>query len=128
MRFDWKNGLIWIEIEIIYAEQSIKIDNCIVDTGSVSTAIDIDLVNFDYQQPASIHRLVGIGGGTQEVLSQRVDEFRIDRQILKDIKIEFGDLHKELGINGFVGTDILSKFNLTMDFKKQILELYPDQS
>ena len=41
MRFDWKNGLIWIEIEILYAEQNIKIDNCIVDTGSVSTAIDI---------------------------------------------------------------------------------------
>jgi hypothetical protein len=44
MRFDWKNGLIWIEIEILYAGQSIKIDNCIVDTGSVSTAIDIDFV------------------------------------------------------------------------------------
>lgn len=126
MKFHWKNGLILIAIEIIYKEKHIIIDNCVVDTGSVSTAIDIELVEFDYQQPTAIHRLIGVGGGTQEVLSQMINEIRIDQHVIQDVKIEFGDLHRELGINGFVGTDVLSKFILNIDFKHQVLNLFLD--
>ncbi len=70
MNFELKHGLIWITFELIYEGNSVVIDNCIVDTGSAATAIDIDLVNFNYGKSAIVKRLFGIGGGTQEVVSQ----------------------------------------------------------
>jgi len=62
--------------------------------------------------------LFGIGGGEQEVVSQEVDYFKLDHEIFKNINIEFGDLAVDFGINGFVGTDLLSQFLLSIDFKK----------
>ena len=52
MKFAFRQGLIWIPIEIIYEGQAVKIQDCILDTGSATTAIDIDLVAFDYRKPA----------------------------------------------------------------------------
>jgi len=112
MNFELKHGLIWITFELIYEGNSVVIDNCIVDTGSAATAIDIDLVNFNYGKSAIVKRLFGIGGGTQEVVSQRVGKVIIGGQELNNIEIEFGDIHAELGINGFVGNDILSRFSI----------------
>ena len=62
--------------------------------------------------------LFGIGGGEQEVVSQEVDYFKLDHEIFKNINIEFGDLAVDFGINGLVGTDLLSQFLLSIDFKK----------
>jgi len=36
MIFDWKNGLIWISINIEYEGKNTKINNCILDTGSAT--------------------------------------------------------------------------------------------
>ena len=49
-------------------------DNWILDTGSATTPVDIELVDFNYRKPAMIKRLFGIGGGTQEVIAQKVDK------------------------------------------------------
>ncbi len=47
-----------------------------------------------------VKRLFGIGGGTQEVVSQNVGKVIIGGKELNNIEIEFGDIHAELGING----------------------------
>ena len=125
MKFQWRHGLIWVEIEIIYAGQRLKIDNCIVDTGSATTAVDINDIDFNYRKDSSIRRLFGVGGGTQEVIAQNVDKLYIDQQVVNDIEIGFGDLNQNLGINGFIGTDVLSQFQLKLDFVKQTIVLSP---
>ncbi len=68
-------GLVWISINIEYEGKLTKINNCILDTGSATTAIDIDLVDFNFQKFAVIKRLHGIGNGIQEVVSQKVEKF-----------------------------------------------------
>ncbi len=123
MIFQWKHGLIWITFEVVYEGKGIKIDNCILDTGSATTAIDIDLVDFNYRKPVTIKRLFGIGGGTHEVVAQKVDKVIIDENELKDIEIEFGGIKSELGINGFIGNDILSLFTITIVYSKQEIQL-----
>ncbi len=123
MIFQWKHGLIWITFELVYEGKGIKIDNCILDTGSATTAIDIDLIDFNYRKPATIKRLFGIGGGTHEVVAQKVDKIIIDEIELNDIEIEFGGIKSELGINGFIGNDILSLFTITIVYSKQEIEL-----
>jgi len=119
MKFQWKHGLIWISLTLGYDGQEYTIDNCIVDTGSASTAVDINIVSFNYQKPAIIKMLFGIGGGEQEVVSQEVDSLKLGQETFKNINIEFGDLAVDFGINGFIGTDLLSQFLLSIDFIKQ---------
>jgi hypothetical protein len=118
MKFVLKNGLIWITIEILYDSKLYIIENCILDTGSASTAIDIENIEFNFSKPAKIKRLYGIGSGTQEVVSQEIDEFRLDGKKILNPELEFGDFNSKIGINGFVGTDILRRFDISIDFKE----------
>ena len=124
MIFEFKNGLIWIIFELEYQGNLTKIDNCILDTGSATTAVDIELVDFNYQKPATIKRLLGIGGGTQEVIAQNVGKVIIGQSELYDIEIEFGDIRADLGINGFIGNDILSQFTITIDYSNYLLTFH----
>jgi Aspartyl protease len=123
MKFVLRDGLIWLPISLIYEGALVEIENCILDTGSATTAIDIDLVTFNYRKPTAIKRLYGLGGGTQEVVSQQIDSLTIDGQTLQAIDIEFGDMQADFGINGFVGNDVLSRFTVTIDFRKQEIHL-----
>jgi len=122
MNFELNHGLIWIAFELIYEGNRIVIDKCILDTGSAATAIDIDIVDFNYSKSATVKRLFGIGGGTQEVVSQNVEKVIIGGRELSNIEIEFGDIQTELGINGFVGNDILSQFSILIDYQKREIQ------
>ena len=123
MTFTWKDDLIWAGVAVEYEGVTYTIDDCLVDTGSATTAIDIDCVAFNFQKPGVLTRLFGIGGGTQEVIAQTIDGITIDSQRIEDIDIEFGNLRSELGINGFVGNDILSRFTLTIEYATQHITL-----
>jgi len=121
MIFKWHQGLIWVSIDLGYEGKEHRIDNCVLDTGSATTAVDIDLVDFNYRKPANIKRLFGIRGGIQEVVSQEINAITIDCKMLKNVELEFGDFQKYLGINGFIGNDILSHFTINIDyFEKEI--------
>jgi len=117
--------LIWISINIEYEGKHTRINNCILDTGSATTAIDIDLVDFNFQKFAVIKRLHGIGDGIQEVVSQKVEKFKIEQIELEDIEIEFGIIRDDFGINGFIGNDILSRFIINIDYDKRTITLKP---
>ncbi len=120
MIFNWENGLIWISIGIIYEGKVHKIDNCIVDTGSATTAIDIDIIDLNYEKTTTIKRLRGIGG-VQEVIAQQVESLTFENVEIKDIEIEFGDIKEAFGIKGFIGNDILSRFVVNINyFEKEI--------
>jgi hypothetical protein len=123
MKFKFFHGLIWIPIKLVYEGESITINDCILDTGSATTAVDINFVKFNYRKPAFIRRLSGLGGGTQEVICQKIDRFLIDLAELPHIDIEFGDISSDVGINGFIGNDILSQFTVTIDFFTQELNM-----
>ncbi|RLC15200.1 MAG: hypothetical protein DRI57_13225 [Deltaproteobacteria bacterium] len=123
MKFRFDNGLIWISLGLKYEGKPIEIANCILDTGSATTAIDIDFVDFNYRKPAFIRRLCGLGGGIQEVACQRIDKLVIDKTDMRNVEIEFGDIVSGLGINGFVGNDILSRFSFNVDFSKQKIDM-----
>lgn len=123
MKFEYRNGLIWIPVFLDYEGKQIQIEKCILDTGSATTAIDINFVEFNYHKPTFIRRLCGLGGGTQEVVCQQIDSLTIGKTQLKSIEIEFGDIEEGFGIQGFIGNDILSQFTVTINFIKQSIEM-----
>ena len=125
MNFSLRNGLIWISIAIEYEGENINIDNCILDKGYETTAIDRYLVEFNYIKPSFVKRLVGIGGGTQEVINQEINKITIDQNSLENVEIEFGDIQADLGINGFIGTDVLRHFDINIKFSTKELSFKP---
>ncbi len=112
-----------MDTDIEYEGKAVRIENCILDTGSATTAIDIDLVDFDYRKPSAIRRLCGLGGGSQEVICQTISKLLTDKTELNDVEIEFGDIKSDFGINGFIGNDILEKFSVKIDYLKQEIDL-----
>ena len=74
-------------------------------------------------EPAAIKRLYGLGGGTQEVLSQEIDSLTIDNSALETVDVEFGDIQADFGISGFAGNDILSNFLVTIDFEQKEIHM-----
>ncbi len=122
MRFEWRGGLVWVSFKLAYEGSEHEIGNCILDTGSATTAIDIDLVDFNFQKHATITRLFGIGGGTQEVIAQKVDSVTMDGHEMRNIELEFGNICSDIGINGFLGNDILSLYTVTIDHSRKEIE------
>jgi len=118
MNFYWKKGLIWVDVELEYNGNKYQIENCIVDTGSASTAIDIDFIEFYYNRITQIKKLSGIGG-IEEVMSQKVESLILGDIKINNLQIEFGNLQNSYGINGFIGTNILSQFQVNIDFSNQ---------
>jgi hypothetical protein len=104
MNFEFKEGLIWIKVALNYTGMWFEIDNCILDTGSASTAIDIDQIHLDYQKPTRIKRLFGIGG-TQEVIAQNIAGIKVDNKIIEHFDIEFGQFeskHKSMELSEMI--------------------------
>ncbi len=92
MIFDWKNGLIWISINIEYEGKNTKINNCILDTGSATTAIDIDLVDFNFQKFAVIKRLHGIGDAFKKSFLKKLKNSKLSKLNLKILKLTLGSM------------------------------------
>ena len=115
MKFVFKKGLIWISVAVVYEGNRITVENCIFDTGSATTAIDIEQLHINYAIPAKIKRLFGVGDGTQDVICQRVETLCIGDAMISDIEIEFGDLKGRLGIGGFI---VASIFGYTIGLKR----------
>src|SRR3989338_888656 len=115
MKFVFKNNLIYLPAILKYNHTLIRIPHCIIDSGSAGTTLDSDFVSLDLSKPTKIRRLVSIGG-YEEVIEQQVDSLEVCNTKINHIKIQFGNLKSEYGINGFIGNDFLSNFKVTIDY------------
>lgn len=120
MKFKLINDLIFIPIKVNYLNQVIEL-NALVDTGSATTAVDINFFILDYARPSAIRDLIGVGG-KQRVIAQNVEQLIIGNIVLKDIILEFCDLDFSLGIQAFVGGDVLNGLNSKIDYSVEKLE------
>ena len=123
MQFIEHDGLIFIPITLGYNSKSYQVTDCILDTGSAGTVIDIDLIGFNPKIPGILKRLHGIGGH-QDVVAQQVDFIKIENCRLENILVEFGDLKNSYGINGILGTHLLRFMNLYLNFNQQKIEFF----
>lgn len=126
MRFIEHNGLIFIPITLGYNSNIYHITDCILDTGSAGTIIDIELISFNPKIPGILKRLHGIGGH-HDVVAQPVDFIKIENYQLESILVEFGDLNNFYGIKGILGTNLLRFMNLCLNFNQQKIEFFLDE-
>ncbi len=54
-----------------------------------------------------------------------MDGVTIDEHVIRNIELEFGNIHSDIGINGFLGNDILSLYTVIIDYSKKEIEFKP---
>ena len=123
MQFIEHDGLIFIPITLGYNSKSYQVTDCILDTGSAGTIIDVDLIGFNPKIPGILKRLHGIGGH-QDVVAQQVGFIKIENCRLENILVEFGDLKNSYGINGILGTNLLRFINFYLNFNQREIEFF----
>jgi hypothetical protein len=122
MQFIEHDGLIFIPITLEYNSKSYQVTNCILDTGSAGTVIDVDLIGFNPKIPSILKRLHGIGGH-QDVVAQQVDFIKIENFGKENILVEFGDIKNSYRIKGILGTNLLRFMNFYLNFNQQEYDL-----
>jgi hypothetical protein len=123
MQFIEHDGLIFIPITLGYNSKNYQVTDCILDTGSAGTIIDVDLIPFNPKIPGILKRLHGIGGH-QDVVAQYVDFIQIENCWLENILVEFGDIQNSYGIKGILGTNLLRFMSLYLNFNQQEIEFF----
>lgn len=103
MRFEIRDGLSFIEVQLTIKEQTIVVDNVLLDTGSAASD--------------QIRRMVGIGGH-EYVFEKQINEIKIENLKAKNTLIQIGVMDYGFKINGIFGSNLLIETNAMIDFKK----------
>ncbi|APO44614.1 aspartyl protease [Paenibacillus xylanexedens] len=118
MKIEYREGLLFTELTILFNGNRKRINNIVIDTGASHTLISQDEVD-------DIGILVGVEdeiitsygiGGKEHAFSKRVEGIQVGDFVLRDIPIDFTSF-KYHNINGLLGLDILieGKFNVDLE-------------
>lgn len=117
MRIRVEDGLAFVSATIRYNDQSIELDNMLLDTGSVGTMLAIDQIetlNLSAEPGDTIYRVVGIGGA-EYVFSKNVDLLSVGHLQVSNFTVEFGAMRYGFALDGIVGLDFLLETGAVID-------------
>ena len=118
MKIEYRDGLIFTSIKIVYKGKCKIVNNIVIDTGASETLISQDCVDdIGIKVGADDELVVSYGiGGKEHAFSKKVDEISIDGYTLKDYKLDFTSFQYE-DINGLLGLDILISGGYMVDLQ-----------
>ena len=125
MKIEYKNGLLYTSLEIIYKGKRKIVNDIIIDTGAAHTIISPDAVAELGVEPEGQDEFVtmyGIGG-EQYAYRKSIDGIKLCEHELKDIKVDFGLINDYGKINGLLGLDILLNLNANINLKNLIMTI-----
>jgi hypothetical protein len=123
MQIEYRDGLLFTLIEIVYRGRSKLIDNMVIDTGAAKTLISQNAVeDIDLRVEMGDHIVTYYGiGGKEHAFTKKLDSIKLGSFQLREYEIDFSGMDYE-GINGLLGLDILLDAGLVLDLDK--LEMY----
>lgn len=114
-----KYGLPFCSIKISFQGKELIINNVLLDTGSGSTVLKMDIVEeigILINEEDSIETIEGIGG-IEFVYKKYIDYLAIGELELHNFKVEIGVMDYGFDINGIIGMDFLGKVDAIIDLK-----------
>ncbi len=118
-----KGGLPYVTAQLIYRGRRIRFENVLVDTGSGGSVFQADRLldeALDIQPTDRIREIRGVGG-SEFVVSKRIDELRLGDFSVKDFEIEVGAMDYGFGIEGIVGMDFLLQIGAIVDLDRLVV-------
>lgn len=116
MKIEYREGLLFTEVVVLYNGTKKCIDNIVIDTGASHTLIaqdEVDDIEIVVGAENQIITSYGIGG-KELAFSKRVEGIQVGDFIIKDIPLDFTSFRYH-NINGLLGLDILIKGEFHID-------------
>lgn len=110
-------GLLFVEAELVRGASSVRVENVLVDTGSVGTVFrfdDAEQIGLSLTRADNLHRIIGVGG-SEFVARKRLEHLRIGEIVLDDVQIELGAMEHGFPINGIIGMNVLHRIGAVID-------------
>ena len=123
---EYKDGLLFANIEIKYKEKSKIIDNVVIDTGASGSIISPDCVDdmgIYAEMNDRIMEYYGVDGSTHSAFVKNIDEIKVDSIGISNIDIDFGVIDQSGEINGLIGLDVLIKLGAVINLEKLTIEI-----
>ncbi len=115
MKFELRDdGLLYLPISVFY-DESIELVG-MIDTGSASTAVEVEEFNIDLlSRGGRMVTRIGVGG-LQESFAQTVSRVSIGEYVVKNFEIDFCNLKEDFGFSAIIGSNLL---NAVIDYGKR---------
>jgi len=123
VKLEFKYGLPFFSIKLIYKGNETVIDNVLLDTGSGGTVFKMDKVEeigITIEDDDIIETISGVGA-SEFVYKKIVNSISVEDLELKNFKIEIGVMDYGFDINGIVGMDFLKQVGAAIDLNKMVL-------
>jgi hypothetical protein len=120
MNIELINGLPIVSFPLTYNNQTILLNNVLLDTGCSTTIFDTDVVDqigleIDFINGRSV-RMFGVGGQSELCYQQEISNLEIDNLSLKSFNIQLGITKDSYGFEAILGIDIMLYFGFKIDF------------
>ncbi len=123
MNIQFRDGLIFTSIKIVYRGRTKVISNIVVDTGASKSLISQDVVDdigIKVSNEDEIVTSYGIGG-KEFAFVKKIDNVSLGNFTISDYELDF-TVFQDDDINGLLGLDLLMESGIVIDLKK--LEMY----
>ncbi|MBA9088838.1 putative aspartyl protease [Fontibacillus solani] len=117
------SDLPFIEVTIYYKNQSIKLPHVLIDTGSSSTILKLDVVEeigLTVELDDVLGSISGVGG-SEFVFFKTVDAIEVDGFRVENFQVDIGTMDYGINIDGIIGMDFLLHAKGIIDLNELIL-------
>lgn len=125
VKLEYRYGLPFCSISLLYKDKEMKLDNVLVDTGSGETLLKMDKVEeigIVIEEDDTIETIEGVGG-IEFVYKKNIDKLVIGDINVENFKVEIGVMDYGFDINGIIGMDFLKKINALIDLDKMEIQV-----
>lgn len=125
MQIEYRDGLLFTEIEVLYNGRRKRITNIVVDTGASKTLISqdsVDDIGIKVKREDEVVTSYGIGG-KEYAFVKKIDRVSIGDYFAEKIPLEFTVIQYE-DINGLLGLDLLMDAGFNINLKDLRMDLH----
>ena len=123
-KLEFKNGLLYTEIELIHDGKSVVVNDVIVDTGASHTIIlpeYLEMMDVGFSEDDTIVRASGYGGSIEYSVRKSINKISCGDITVNNIRLDFGQIDPLERVNGLLGLDFLKASNIIIDLAGNIL-------
>lgn len=123
VKLDYRYGLPFCQVTLIYKGKSMSLDNVLLDTGSGGSVFKMDKVDelgITIEDDDTIDTILGVGG-VEFVYKKNIDKINLGGIKMNDFTIEVGVMDYGFEINGILGMDFMKSTGIIIDLNKMIV-------
>ena len=118
-----EDNLPFISLRVWHEDKSLILSNVLVDTGSASSILKLDLVEIIgiKAEPYDILGTITGVGGSELVYLKTINTIQIGNMSIQDVEVDIGIMEYGFDIDGIIGMDLLLRMKTLIDLNEMRL-------